>query len=134
MLEDPKEYLNRQIDEAARSYVEGLKTRGMQDNPMLRNAYIQRAMKTSETAYIEHAQKVSAEHTAAILAEFKRRDREIRRESAKMSLLICLPSALIFALFAWYSLGQHDYIVSVIFALSSLVFLGMLIVACVRGR
>lgn len=127
MLEDPKEYLDRRMKQAAESYVDGLQRTGLSDTPIIQRAYFERAINEAHGEYVENAIRVRDEHIAAILKNYKQRDRQFRREGAKRRICMCPPIALAFSLLAWYSFSQQDLAMGIVFVAAALAFLSMLV-------
>lgn len=131
---NPHKHLVWFIDQEAKRYAEGVLQMGLQDSPRLKRAMSRRAIAMAERDYLERLAEVHDNNIKAILKEYHREESEIKRRGARLRLWLCLPSALLFGLIAWYNFNHGNTLMGIILYIGSMSFLAMFVCGILFDR
>ncbi|MGH2507466.1 MAG: hypothetical protein ACRDHZ_08705 [Ktedonobacteraceae bacterium] len=138
-----RKYKNRQqhieqyMEQAASDYWHGLQERGLKPNSILLKAAARRALDEAERDYTQHASATRDHNIALILSEHQKRLRQIKRDGAKLRLMMCPPLAAFFGVLAWYSFshtGGLGLAMGIAYSIGALAFLAMLALGAMFDR
>lgn len=130
--EDPGHHFQRSVGRAADCYLHGLDRAGLQPNKKLTQAMAERAALAARADYETHSYQTFEGNVHSILNDYHQRDRQIKREGARLAWRTCPLIALIFGALSWSAFHQGDAGMGLLYAVGALVFLAMLILACRR--
>lgn len=131
---NPKEFLHKRVDPAAKEYIDGLKERGMRNNPKLLQAFIDKEVRKARADYQREMDATFAKNVKIISELHKRRDRQLQREGARTALIFCPIAIAMFGGCTWMGISQHNLPITMIYSAGTLIFLVMLIAAVAQLR
>jgi hypothetical protein len=120
------------MEHAAHRYGDGLQRAGLQPNRKLTRAMAERARESAYEDYEKQSYRTFKGNIDTILSDYHQRDRQIKREGARMAWLICPFAMLLFGFVSWFNFHQGDVNTGLLSALGSLAFLLMLVLASRR--
>lgn len=135
--EDPNQFINRHLERSAKKYTTGLLKAGLEPSKTLVRALAERSVQDARESYRKHLYETHENNVNIILAEHEQSVRKISRDGARIALMTDPPVILLFGGMSIYSFlqgGPVGLAMAAMFALGSLAFLAMLIVALRKAR
>ena len=132
--EDPDRHLGKHIERAAGRYIDGLNRAGLRPNKILTRAMSARAANEARADYEEQSFHTFQNNVHTIFDDYRQRDRQIRREGARMAWMMCPFAFLLLGSVSWLNFHQGDASIGLLCAVGALAFLVMLVLAHRQAR
>jgi cation transport ATPase len=129
--EDAEKHFTRHIEKAADHYVTGLEFAGMEPSEILTRRMAERAAETARRDYTAQTNQTLEHNVSEHMRAYKRRDRQIRREGARMRLIICPIIALAFSLVAALNFSAQNWPMGLLYLVGALAFMAMLFIGTI---
>lgn len=132
--EDPHQHFERYIGRAADRYADGLQRAGLQPNEKLTRAMAERAFYAAREDYERQSAQTYENNIVRILHEHRARDKQIRREGARLAWITAPLVMLVFGVCAWFNWHAGEWEMALVYMAGVLAFLLMLVLAHRGGR
>lgn len=114
---------------AAERYADGVKQAKLQFNDKLTRAMAERVAEQAHLDYEKQTLQTLKGNVRTILSDYHQRDRQIRRDGARMAWLTCPFIALVFGALSWFNFHHGDAGMGLLYAVGALAFLVLLVLA-----
>ncbi|MGH2505804.1 MAG: hypothetical protein ACRDHZ_00055 [Ktedonobacteraceae bacterium] len=131
---DPTEHFRQFIKQSVNEYVDGLEEHGLKPNPIITQAWAERAVQEAQADYERQANSTLKHNIEYITHRHQANQRRIKHEGARLRLLTCPPIALFFGLIAVIFVSQGNWAMGMVYSIGSLAFLIMLLYNLVERK